>query len=248
MKRIGIIGGMSWKSTLHYYEQLNQRVNEEAGGLTSADMVLRSVNFDEFYQLMKEGKWDVIEQKLYDEVRHLLVYEKCAYVAIATNTMHIVVPEISRQCFFRLRYDPIVHIGACIAHECRKINVKKVLLLGTEFTMTVNFMNKYLYDEHGIKSFSLRDKRDKIKEINRIVFDELCRGVVSPDSKQFLIDFVNQTIRSDDSDAASVAHGSVAVVLGCTELGMILKQEDFDIPVIDSTEAHIGQLVKLSLS
>jgi len=234
MKRIGIIGGMSYESTLHYYEQINRKVNERAGGLVSADLVLRSVNFGEYHQLMETGNWDTITYKLATEINHLHHKNQCAYVAIATNTMHKIIND---QVAFM--FPNLIHIGDCIAEKCREISAKRVLLLGTKFTMTEDFMRKRL-ESHGLSVMDTSSYPEEINEINRIIFDELCHGLVVPESKEFMLNFVYQfpCDRDERPDA---------VVLGCTELNMILKPEDIDIPLIDSTEAHIDKLVNLCL-
>ena len=246
MKRIGIIGGMSYESTLHYYERINRQVNERADGLTSADLVLRSVNFEEYHELMGKGYWQEIGRRLSVEARDLVVAHRCKYVAIATNTMHKVADHIaepykwlspgSRLIDVKI---PLVHIGDCIAEKCKEVGAKRVLLLGTKFTMTEDFMAKRLA-QHGIEVMPVDDYPDEIAEINRIIFDELCRGVATPESKEFMMNFIWQF--PSDSDIRPDA-----IVLGCTELEMILEQDDVDIPLINSTQAHIDKIVELCL-
>ena len=251
MKRIGIIGGMSYESTLHYYEQINQQVNERAGGLVSADLVLRSVNFEEYYELMKAGNWNEIAHKLSFEALDLVFKNECDYIAIATNTMHKVADKVigphevsddgmiwpSTSSWINI---PLVHIGDCIAERCQRFNAKRVLLLGTKFTMTENFLSKRL-ESHGISIMDTSNYPEEIDEINRIIFDELCHGVVIPESKEFMMNFVYRfpCDRDERPDA---------VVLGCTELNMVLEPNDVDIPLVDSTNEHIEKLVDLCLS
>lgn len=249
MKRIGIIGGMSYESTLHYYEQINRQVNERAGRLTSADLVLRSVNFEEYHEHMDKNHWAWIAKRLYFEAAKLVLYHKCDYVAIATNTMHKVAKLISGPHVVKkeLALFPVtqqvnislVHIGDCIAEKCKEINAKRVLLLGTEFTMVEGFMKRRLA-ENSIEAMSVDNYQDEIKEIDRIIFDELCHGVITPESKEFMMNFIWQFPL--DSDIRPDA-----IILGCTELEMILKQDDIDIPLINSTQAHIDKIVELCL-
>ena len=249
MKRIGIIGGMSFESTLHYYEQINRKVNERAGGLVSADLVLRSVNFEEYHDLMEKGDWCEIAHRLSFEALDLVLKSKCDYVAIATNTMHKVAdpvigphevvdnaawPPISRWIDI-----PLVHIGDCIAEECKKVNAKRVLLLGTKFTMTEDFMPCRLFD-HDIEVIDTGDYPEEIEEINRIIFEELCHGIVTPESKEFMMNFAYQFPADSDERPD-------AIILGCTELNMILEPDDVDVPLVDSTKAHIDKLVNLCL-
>lgn len=249
MTKIGIIGGMSPKSTAHYYEEINRQVNKHAGGQTSADLVLRSVNFEEYHKLMEEHRWDEIAYKLIFESLHLTLSDKCDYVAIATNTMHKVADRIIGP--HDVLYDniwpktyskvsiPLVHIGDCIAEKCKEIGAERVLLLGTKFTMTEDFLKRKLA-MHGIQTMSVGNYPDEIEEINRIIFEELCHGMVTPESKEFMMNFIYQF--PADSDIRPDA-----IILGCTELDMIITPDDIDLPLIDSTQAHIDKIVELCL-
>lgn len=247
MTKIGIIGGMSPESTAHYYEEINRQVNKHAGGQTSADLVLRSVNFEEYHELMEKGDWQEIGRRLSIEARTLVIGNQCDYVAIATNTMHKVADYVTGPYSWMksehsrvIRVEiPLVHIGDCIAEKCKEASAKRVLLLGTKFTMTEDFMAERLA-QHGIKAMSVADYPDEIEEINRIIFDELCHGVVTPESKEFMMNFIYQF--PADSDIRPDA-----IVLGCTELDMIITPDDIDLPLIDSTQAHIDKIVELCL-
>lgn len=248
MKRIGIIGGMSYESTLHYYAQINRKVNERAGGLASADLVLRSVNFEKYRKLMRKGDWKRIGELLRGEAWELAYGSYCDYIAVATNTMHKVAGDIVRTVegtpdFPSRRpdgfYPKFVHIGDCIAEECKKVGTKRVLLLGTKFTMTEDFMKARL-GTHDIEVMDTSNYPEEIDEINRIIFEELCHGIVTSESKEFMVNFAYQF--PCDSDERPDA-----VILGCTELNMILQPGDVDIPLIDSTQAHIDKLVELCL-
>ena len=247
MRRIGLIGGMSPESTTHYYEGINRQVNERAGGLTSADLVLRSVNFAEYHELMEKGAWGIIGEQLSGEATQLVVEGRCCYVAIASNTMHRVANQISgvrdlfKQHYSHIVYKDIelIHIGDCVAEKCKEVGAKRVLLLGTKFTMTEDFMTERLA-RHGIEVMSVADYPDEIEEINRIIFDELCHGVVTLESKEFMMNFIHQF--PADSDIRPDA-----VVLGCTELDRIITPDDIDRPLIDSTQAHIDKIVELCL-
>ena len=247
MRRIGIIGGMSYESTLHYYERINRQVNERVGGLASADLVLQSVNFEDYHKLMEKGDWVTIGRRLRAAARNLFLENQCNYVAIATNTMHKVAEYITEQYTWMqhtgaraIRVEiPLVHIGDCIAEKCKEVGAKRVLLLGTKFTMTEDFMAKRLA-QHGINVMSVDNYPEEIEEIDRIIFDELCHGVVTAESKEFMMNFVYQF--PADSDIRPDA-----IVLGCTELEMILEQDDVDIPLINSTQAHIDKIVELCL-
>lgn len=250
MKRIGILGGMSYESALHYYEQINRKVNERAGGFISADLVLRSVNFGEYHKLMDSGDWSEIAHRLSFEALDLVLKNECKYIAIATNIMHKVADKISGQheIINNVVWPPtptwvdipLVHIGDCIAKECWRISAKRVLLLDTKFTMTEDFMNAHLA-EYDIEVMDMSDYLEGVNEINRIIFEELRYGVVTPESKKFMLNFVRQFLTGPSLKPD-------AIVLGCTELNMILNPDDVDIPIIDSTQVHIDRLVELCLS
>lgn len=251
MKRIGIIGGMSYESTLHYYEQINRQVNERAGGLASADLALRSVNFEEYHKLMEQGTWQEIGHKLNSEARTLVIANRCDYVAIATNTMHKALDQVSGRheimepgyTYYKIGdqcgYIKLVHIGDCIAEKCKEIDAKRVLLLGTEFTMVGDFMKRRLA-ANDIEVMPVDNYHDEIKKINRIIFEELCRGMVTPESKEFMMNFIWQFPSDSDSRPD-------AIILGCTELNMIITPDDIDLPLIDSTKAHVDKIVELCL-
>ena len=246
MKRIGIIGGMSYESTLHYYEQINRKVNERLGGSTSADLVLRSVDFETYYDLMQDGNWKLIERKLSYEAERLVYDFGCDYVAVATDTMHKVAPAIKLSVERWWHggsgiYPRFVHIGDCVAEKLKEAGAKRILLLGREFTMTEKFMKKFFSGRHGIQVMGVRNYPEEVGEINRIISEELCHGIVTSESKEFMVNFVYQ-FPSDSEFKPD------AVVLGCAELNMILEPADLDIPLIDSTQAHINKLVELCLT
>ncbi len=261
MKRIGIIGGMSYESTLHYYERINRQVNERTGGLTSADLVLRSVNFEEYYKLMEEHRWDEIAYRLIFESLHLTLSDKCDYVAIATNTMHkvadrIVGPhDVLDDNIWPKTYSkvsiPLIHIGDCIAEKCKKEGIKRVALLGTRFTMAADFMKERLR-KNGLDVVDVFEGSE-IDEIDRIIFDELCHGVVKPESENRLLNIV---VSADDRDMDNGGTGIDGFILGCTELEMLFSGEPYFLvkprhehhyKFINSTQAHIDKIVDLCL-
>lgn len=251
MKRIGIIGGMSPESTLHYYERINRQVNELAqdndlGEHTSADIVLRSVNFEEYCQLMDADNWAEIAKKLYVEATTLICKNDCDYVAVATNTMHKVANDICPS-------DQLVHIGDCIAEECIARGFKRVAIIGTKTTMTESFMKDRLR-QHGLEvgdSFT----PEEIDEIDRIIFEELCHGEIDDESRHTVL---NTIVHADSRDQDAGNIGFDAVILGCTELEMLFDEdEEYFISnpkhhhryeLVNSTQAHINKLVDLCLS
>ena len=254
MKRIGIIGGMSYESTLHYYKEINRQVNERAGRLNSADLILRSVNFEEYHELMESGNWDEIAHRLSHMALDLVLLDKCDFVAIATNTMHKVAdivagPHTVKDTIWPPTVTevdiPLIHIGDSIAEKCKEVGAKRVLLLGTKFTMTEDFLKKRLA-EHEIETMDLSCHSKDVDEIDRIIFQELCRGAVTDESADFLVDFIRKFPTDSEPEPD-------AIILGCTELDMLIKSESIrgqrkKIPIIDSTKAHIESIVKHCLS
>jgi aspartate racemase len=255
MKRIGIIGGMSYQSTANYYEEINRRVNDLAGGLNSADLVIKSVNFAVFHELMDAGHWTEIAHRLDHMALDLVVLDGCDYVAIATNTMHKVASIVAGAHTIKDNIWPptetvvnveLIHIGDSIAKKCKEVDAKRILLLGTKFTMTESFLKDYLKEMHEIETIDLSGYPEEIDEINRIIFEELCRGDITNKSADYLWDFISRFL--DDADEEPDA-----IVLGCTELDMLFRDQairgaDDLIPVIDSTEAHIESIVECCLS
>ena len=237
MKRFGIIGGMSFESTAHYYERINRQISELAGGFCSADLVVRSVNFQKYHDLMDKGDWETISLRLLLETSNLVDGYKCDYVAIATNTMHKVADELYAY--------PLVHIGDCVAEKCREVGAKRVALLGTRFTMEEDFMKKRL-EANGLEVVDCL-KEDDIRKIDQIIFEDLCHGRVMSDAKIYLQTLCN--------DLISGGYGLDGVILGCTELEMALDEpirkrylERDGFYLFDTTQAHIDKIVQLSLS
>ena len=240
MKRIGLIGGMSHESTAHYYSGINKLINEKLGGLSSADMLLRSVNFAVYSDMMKSGSWNLIKDMIMDEISSLA--NSCELIAIATNTMHKVAGDIQ---FDQMILPPtFVHIGDAVADKCKALGVKRVLLLGTKFTMTEDFMKNRLRDN----DLEVVDKYSDefIDRLDHIIFDELCRGIVSLESRKYILLLLKDCLEKMSSLGPPVD----GIVLGCTELDMILDDYAADYlqcQLIDSTQAHIEKIVEMAL-
>jgi aspartate racemase len=245
---------MSYHSTLQYYEGINQLVNDKSGSMTSADLVIRSVNFEQYYKWMQNGEWDAISNSLCAEACELAYDMHCDYIAIATNTMHKVAEDIEGTISGR-RADGVqphlVHIGDCVAEKCKKNRVRRIVLLGTRFTMTDSFMKSRLR-QNGLEIVD-NFTGAEISIIDHIIFNELCKGEVKPGSKETVLDIVSQA-NSYDLDAGG--SGIEGVILGCTELGMLLESGPMMITwskqgrllkFFDTTEAHIGKLAQLCL-
>ncbi len=228
MKTIGLIGGMSWESTVPYYAIINEAVKERLGGLHSAKIILYSVEFDEIEKCQSEGDWDRSAAILSDAAEKLERAGADA-ILICTNTMHKVYAQIQSRVSV-----PVIHIGDATADALEKNGVKKVALLGTKYTMTEDFYKSRLV-ARGFKV--LIPKEDDIRLVNRVIFDELCRGEVNDASR----DEFSRII------AGLKAEGAEAVILGCTEIGILVKQKDSVLPVYDTTVIHAKRAAQFAL-
>lgn len=240
---------------MQYYEGINRLVNEKLGGMASADLVIRSVNFDQYHQWMRDGEWDEISNYLCAEACELAYSMHCDYIAVATNTMHKIAGDIEG-AISGLRSDGVqprlIHIGDCVAEKCKKNGVERVALLGTRFTMTDDFMKNRLR-QNGLEVVD-NFTGAEISKIDHIIFDELCHGEVKPESRKTIFKIVSQA-NAYDMDAGG--SGIDGIILGCTELGMLLETGSMMIyrpkpgcllKFFDTTEAHIEALARLCLS
>ena len=228
MKTIGIIGGMSWESTLTYYQIMNETVKQELGGLHSAKILLYSVDFSEIERCQAEGDWEKSGDILASAAESL---EKAGadFLVIATNTMHKVVPQIQKRIHI-----PIVHIAEVTAEDLKQNHITTVALLGTKYTMTQAFYKEKL-ENAGITV--LIPDAQEIEVINSIIYDELCLGSILETSKERFLQII-ETLKK---------RGAQGVILGCTEIGLLIKQEDTDLPVFDTTRIHAVKAAKLSI-
>lgn len=219
MKIIGLIGGMSWESTVTYYQIINQTIKEKMGGLHSAELVLYSVDFAIIEKYQTEGKWDE-SAKILVAAAKKLEDAGASFIVICTNTMHKVVPQIQEQ--IRI---PIIHIADATADTLTDAGIKKVALLGTKYTMEQDFYKERLISK-GL-AVIVPDSKD-IELVNRVIYDELCLGIISDESRkeyQRIIDEMREK-------------GAQGVILGCTEIGLLIHQKDSCIPVLDTTQIH----------
>lgn len=230
MKTIGIIGGMSYESSVHYYERINNQVNQIEGGLTSPKIILYNVNFAEIRKLMLEGRWNEIGYEL-AKIAKILEKAGADYIVVATNTMHKLADYIQSQINI-----PLIHIADCVADKCKKSNVLKVGLIGTKYTMVENFLVDRL-KQNGL-SVTVPKSDENINEIDRIIFDELCKGEIKDTSRDYYKDIINNMIKENNIEG---------IILGCTEIEMLIKQEDLSIPIFDTTQSHIDSIVNYSL-
>ncbi len=230
MKTIGIIGGMSWESTESYYRLINTKIKQRLGGLNSAKIVLNSLNFAEIEALQMAEEWPEMATILTNSAKSLaLAGADC--IVIATNTMHKVADQVAEQCNL-----PLLHIADATAEKLKKQNIQRVGLLGTKFTMEQAFYTQRLAVNHGIEVIT--PEKDGRERIHQIIYQELCKGVINPDSKQSYLEI---TERLADK-------GAQAVILGCTEIGLLLKQADTKVRLFDTTEIHAEFAVNYALS
>ena len=228
MKTIGLIGGMSWESTVTYYQVINETIKKQLGGLHSAKCILYSVDFDEIEKYQASGEWDKSADVL-SEAAQALERAGADYIVICTNTMHKVVPEIGRRIHI-----PILHIADMTAAELQKQGIKKVGLLGTKYTMRQDFYKNILI-EQGIEVVIPNDA--DVDVVNRIIYDELCLGKISEQSKDIYLDIIMKLAQD----------GAQGIILGCTEIGLLVRQPDTDIPLFDTTLIHAEQAALKSL-
>ncbi len=222
MKTIGLIGGMSWESTATYYKIINEVVKQKLGGLNSAKILLYSVNFEEIEKCQAIGDWEKSADILIDVAVKL---EKAGadFVVICTNTMHKVYNEIQQKIKI-----PILHIAQVTANKILESKIDNVILLGTKYTMTQDFYKQKLIDA-GINV--LIPKLDDIEIVNNIIYKELCLGVINEHSKQEYVRVINELKKQ----------GAQGVILGCTEVGLLIGEYDTDLKVFDTAILHAQQ-------
>ena len=219
MKTIGLIGGMSWESTVTYYQVINETVKKELGGLHSAKCILYSVDFDEIEKYQSDGEWNKSAEVL-AQAASALERAGADFIVICTNTMHKVAPEISRKITV-----PLLHIADMTAIELKKSNIKKVGLLGTKYTMQQAFYKNVL-QANGIEVIVPDDAG--IEVVNSIIYDELCIGKISAQSKATYLRIISELSNK----------GAQGIILGCTEIGILVKQSDTTVPLFDTALIH----------
>lgn len=230
MKIIGIIGGMSYESSIHYYERINKQVNARIGNLTCAKMIIYNVNFEEIRRFMLNDEWDKIAIELAN-IAMKLENAGADCVVIATNTMHKLAEYVQNKISI-----PLIHIADCVAEKCKEMEIFKVGLLGTKYTMVEEFLKNRL-KSNGLLVSVPEDNSD-VDEIDRIIFNELCKGKIKDSSKRYYIDVINKMIETK---------GIEGIILGCTEIEMLIKSKDIQIPIFDTTQSHIDFIVDICL-
>lgn len=229
MKTMGLIGGMSWESSLEYYRIVNETVKEKLGGLHSCKCLMYSVDFGVIEALQHQNKWDELT-KLMIEAAQNLKHGGADFIVICTNTMHKMAPEIETATGLN-----VLHIADFTGAAISKDQIQKVGLLGTRFTMEGDFYKKRLKDNYDIEVIIPEDADRQI--IHDIIYNELCLGIIKDDSRQKYIDIINKLC----------ANGAEGIILGCTEIPLLIKQSDVLIPVYDTTKIHAESAVDFAL-
>ena len=230
MKTIGLIGGMSWESTVTYYQLLNRLARERLGGLHSAKLLLWSFDFAEIEALQASGDWEGATARV-TAASAALARGGAECIVICTNTMHKMAEAVEAAAGL-----PLIHIADATAEAVTAAGVRSPLLLATRYTMEQDFYKGRLRDRYGL-DVRVPDAAGRAV-VHDIIYDELCRGVVSPESKRKYLEVV----------ALAKAEGADGVIFGCTEVGLLVAPEDFDIPAFDTTRLHAVAALSFALS
>ena len=230
MKWIGLIGGMSWESSAEYYRVINELVRVQRGGLHSAQIIMASVDFAQIEAYQHRGEWDMAGHTL-AQVAQRLVAAGADMVVLCTNTMHKVAPTITADL-----HVPFVHIADATAQRIVAQHIRRIGLLGTRYTMEQDFYVGRLRDQYGLDV--IVPDADERADVNRIIYDELCLGVTSDTSRQ----------RYRDIMAHLVRRGAQGIILGCTEITLLVNATDTTVPVFDTTRIHAEVAVELALA
>ncbi|MGD6834438.1 aspartate/glutamate racemase family protein [Sutcliffiella halmapala] len=228
MKVIGLIGGMSWESSAEYYRIINEEVNRRLGGLHSAKCLLYSVNFHEIERYQSEGAWEKAGEEL-GNAAHALEKGGADFIVICTNTMHKVIGDIQSKTNV-----PLLHIADATAAQIKEKGINSVGLLGTRYTMEQDFYKSRL-KSNGIQVIVPNDSEREI--VNKVIYEELCLGKIHQKSRDYYKKVIQGLIDS----------GAKGIILGCTEIGLLVKPQDSDVPLFDTTYIHAMEAVNMSL-
>lgn len=230
MKTIGLIGGMSWESSLEYYRIINETVNRRLGGLHSAKCVLVSVDFAEIEVLQSEGRWEEASRQMLAAARQV---ERAGadFVVICTNTMHKMAAEVQRGIGI-----PLLHIADPTAERVRAQKIQRIGLLGTRFTMEEDFYTGRLAQKYGLQVI-IPEARER-ETVHRVIYDELVLGIIRASSKGEYLHIIDHLEEM----------GAEGVILGCTEIGLLIKETDTHLPLFDTTRIHAEAAVDWALA
>ncbi len=229
MRTIGVIGGMSWESSQLYYRLLNQKVKERMGGLHSAKLLMSSLDFAELAAMQEDGQWHQIGVKLAHEARRLeLAGADC--IIVAANTMHKVADQIEHVLTV-----PLIHIADATAQAVKARGIRRVGLLGTKYTMEQEFYAGRLTMQHGLEVLvpTVEDR----ELIHHVIYQELCQGRFDGTSRRHFIEIMQELVR----------RGAQGIILGCTEIGLLITQDDCVVPLFDTAQLHVEAAVELAL-
>jgi aspartate racemase len=229
MKTIGLLGGMSWESTLGYYRAINEGVKKALGGLHSAKIAMYSVDFEPIEKLQHAGDWQGMA-KILTEAAQGIQAAGADFLLICTNTMHKVAPQIEAGIQI-----PLLHIADATAQILVKEGIKSVGLLGTAFTMEQEFYKGRLIENYGLQV--LVPNEDDRQTVHKIIYQELCLGKIESDSKTAYLRIID----------ALAGQGAEAVILGCTEIGMLVNQTDTNVRLLDTTAIHAERAVEYAI-
>ena len=230
MKTIGILGGMSWESTALYYELLNKNINKRHGGFSACKCIINSVNFGEIEPLARADDWKSIDAILAKEA---LNTEKAGadFLIVAANTAHLCYEAITRAISI-----PMLHIAEPTGLAISQKKLNKVALLGTRYTMEKDFYRTYIHKNFGVEV--IVPDQEEILHINNIIFNELIKGKIEDISKEIMIEIISNMEK----------RGAQGAILGCTEIPLLISQDDVNIPVFDTTLLHVEMAVEMALS
>lgn len=230
MITIGMLGGMSWESTVSYYKAINEGVKQALGGLHSAKIALYSVNFEEIEKLQRVGDWDQAGAILGNAAKSIQA-GGADFLLICTNTMHKVLPQIEEKIDI-----PVLHIADATANKLIEDGISKVGLLGTAFTMEQDFYKRRISEKFGIEV--IVPEHEEREVVHRVIYDELCQGQILSESREQYINIIDNLRRA----------GAEAVILGCTEIALLVEQQHTQVKLYDTTKIHAEEAVKLALS
>ncbi len=230
MKTIGLIGGMSWESSIEYYEQINKKVNELLGGFHSCQSLLFTVDFDPIVKLQHEDNWDELDSIMADAATRL---EKggADIIVLCTNTMHLCSNAIKKSISI-----PFLHIAEATGIKVKDLNIKKIGLLGTKFTMEKDFYKEVLSNQFGIEVIIPNEKERNI--VHKIIYDELVHGDIKIESREAYKSIIENLEKN----------GAEGVILGCTEIPLLISDSDVNIPTFDTTKIHAEKAVEWALN
>lgn len=229
MKNIGLIGGMSWESSIEYYRIINQQARAALGGVHSARSVMVSVDFGEIEKLQADGDWEEATRIMVQCARQL-EGAGADFVLICTNTMHLMAEEVQSAIGI-----PLLHIADATARAVQKAGLESVGLLGTRFTMEKDFYRGRLEAAHGLQAI-IPDEEGRAL-VHRIIYDELVQGKILPASREKYLEVIQRLVED----------GAEGIILGCTEIGLLVKEEDVPVPVFDTMEIHALAAVDAAL-